>query len=299
MSNKFQDPYHFSPKCKSHNVYPTKEEQDKIEKKVFTERRSQSNRKNKKRQLIGDKHLPVKPMDVDYTPGGELFIDYNDGEFDSKSAASSPGGGSGGSDGSPYSSCGSDRDRKTGIGMAGGGLGLGLALSPYHDDMPVVTLSELDSLQVAFIRYADEFVDTLFPNWKNKYIFIDGLLVDKDKWKKAFDEGSDPVKSAWTLFLAMFSNEEIIKCTLNGKNNTTELCPIKKLAIIRAVEWMKQMQPFSLENPKTWEEWDNDYDDCNVFPSKEDKEKIETKVFTEKRYQQSRQLQNQISSSIQ
>jgi len=173
-----------------------------------------------------------------------------------------------------------------------------LGIPASYDDLNVASLSKLDPLQAAYTTHAEEFVDTLFPNWENKYIFIDGMLVDKDKWKKAFDEGSDPVKSAWTLFLAMFSDDEIIKCTLNGKNNTTELCPVKKLAIIRAVEWMKQMQPFTLENPKIWEEWDNDCATCNLFPSKEDKEKIETKVFTEKRYQQSRQLQNHNSSSL-
>jgi len=34
--------------------------------------------------------------------------------------------------------------------------------------------------------------------------------------------------------------------------------------------------------------FDNDDEKCNQFPNREDKEKIETKVFTEKRYQQSR-----------
>jgi hypothetical protein len=64
-------------------------------------------------------------------------------------------------------------------------------------------------------------------------LFQDGLLVDKEKWGKAFEEGSEPVKAAWILFLALFSEDEITKCTLNGKNGTVELCPVKKLAIIR------------------------------------------------------------------
>jgi len=37
-------------------------------------------------------------------------------------------------------------------------------------------------------------------------------------------------------------------------------------------------------------EFDSDDEKCNLFPTEEDKERIETKVFTEKRYQQSRQL---------
>lgn len=45
MKNKEQDPYSFNPENLSHNVFPSKDERDKIEKKVFTERRSQANRK--------------------------------------------------------------------------------------------------------------------------------------------------------------------------------------------------------------------------------------------------------------
>jgi len=50
MKNKNQDPYSFNPADPSHNVHPTKDEQDKIEKKVFTERRSQANRKITKKK---------------------------------------------------------------------------------------------------------------------------------------------------------------------------------------------------------------------------------------------------------
>jgi hypothetical protein len=45
MKKKEQDPYSFNSEDPSHNVHPSKDEQDKIEKKVFTERRSQANRK--------------------------------------------------------------------------------------------------------------------------------------------------------------------------------------------------------------------------------------------------------------
>lgn len=51
---------------------------------------------------------------------------------------------------------------------------------------------------------------------------------------KAFNEANtDIVKSAWTLFKVFFSKTEILNCTLNGKNGTKELCPVKKLAILR------------------------------------------------------------------
>jgi len=45
MKNKKQDPYSFNTNIPSHNQFPTNEEREKIEKKVFTERRSQANRK--------------------------------------------------------------------------------------------------------------------------------------------------------------------------------------------------------------------------------------------------------------
>lgn len=45
MKNKKQDPYSFNTDVPSHNQFPTNEEREKIEKKVFTERRSQANRK--------------------------------------------------------------------------------------------------------------------------------------------------------------------------------------------------------------------------------------------------------------
>ncbi len=61
---------------------------------------------------------------------------------------------------------------------------------------------------------------------------------------------------------------------VTGKNGTTELCPVKKLAIIRAVEWMQK----NINNSVRVMEWDNDDVDCNLFPSKETKERIETKV---------------------
>lgn len=78
-----------------------------------------------------------------------------------------------------------------------------------------------------------------------------------------------------------------MNCTLNGKNGTTELCPVRKLAIIRAVQWMSKNASDSSTKSRAF---DSDIDSCNLFPSEEDKERIETKVFTEKRYQHSRQL---------
>jgi len=71
------------------------------------------------------------------------------------------------------------------------------------------------------------------------YIFFghnyqDGFLIPYEDWTKAFNEtGSDIVKAAWTLFKVLFSKTEILNCTLNGKNGTRELCPVKKLAILR------------------------------------------------------------------
>jgi len=53
MRDKNKDPYFFNTQIPEHNMFPTKEEQEKIEKKVFTERRSQANRKNTKKRKRG------------------------------------------------------------------------------------------------------------------------------------------------------------------------------------------------------------------------------------------------------
>lgn len=138
--------------------------------------------------------------------------------------------------------------------------------------------------------------------------------MNKKDWETAFRAArSNLITAAWTLFECMFSKEEITNCTLNGKNGTTELCPVKKLAILRknlafiyiferknigailgAVEWMRQKNHPDETPPLEWFHtyWDNDDQECNVFPSKEDKDRIASKVFTEKRYQKSKSIKS-------
>lgn len=57
MKDKEQDPYFFNANIPAHNIHPSKEEQEKIEKKVFTERRSQANRKNNRKRKSKFKSL--------------------------------------------------------------------------------------------------------------------------------------------------------------------------------------------------------------------------------------------------
>jgi hypothetical protein len=68
MKTKKQDPYSFNTNIPSHNQFPTNEEREKIEKKVFTERRSQANRKLRRPVEMGIAYIlqiltsPVLPM---------------------------------------------------------------------------------------------------------------------------------------------------------------------------------------------------------------------------------------------
>jgi hypothetical protein len=160
---------------------------------------------------------------------------------------------------------------------------------------PLAKIPKLDldtevvkQLQMLYADSPEGLIGYLLPD--ARVILIDGFLIPYDDWKKAFGEAStDFVKAAWTLFKVLFSKTEILNCTLNGKNGTKELCPVKKLAILRAVTWMKENQgapidifTFNVRRPE-----------CNCFPSDEDKDKIETKVYTEKRYQACRKLKGQ------
>lgn len=58
MKEKKQDPYSFNTNIPEMNQFPTTEEREKIEKKVFTERRSQANRKITKTTGTGDGSSP-------------------------------------------------------------------------------------------------------------------------------------------------------------------------------------------------------------------------------------------------
>lgn len=66
---------------------------------------------------------------------------------------------------------------------------------------------------------------------------------------------------------------------------------MKKLAIFRAVTWMKDASQGP--NPVDSLSFNVRRPECNLFPSDEDKDKIETKVYTEKRYQACKKLKGQ------
>lgn len=61
---------------------------------------------------------------------------------------------------------------------------------------------------------------------------MDDHRVARKAWAKAFYE-TDLINSAKCLFEALFSEEEMRDCTLNGKNQTQELSAAKMLAILR------------------------------------------------------------------
>lgn len=60
---------------------------------------------------------------------------------------------------------------------------------------------------------------------------IDGLAISKRAWAKAFYE-KDIIQTSKVLFEALFSEQEMQQCTLNGKKGTPELSAIKMLAIL-------------------------------------------------------------------
>lgn len=63
--------------------------------------------------------------------------------------------------------------------------------------------------------------------------YLDGHYVGKKAWAKAFYQ-TEIVDSAKCLFEALFTEEEMRDCTLNGKNGTEELSAVKMLAILSA-----------------------------------------------------------------
>jgi len=61
---------------------------------------------------------------------------------------------------------------------------------------------------------------------------LDDFYIPQSKWIEAFKR-KNIVKSAEILFRCLFSDEEIINCTIKGKGETRVLDPCKKVAIIR------------------------------------------------------------------
>jgi len=57
------------------------------------------------------------------------------------------------------------------------------------------------------------------------------LAISKRAWAKAFYE-KDIIQTSKVLFEALFSEQEMQQCTLNGKKGTPELSAIKMLAIL-------------------------------------------------------------------
>lgn len=60
---------------------------------------------------------------------------------------------------------------------------------------------------------------------------IDGLPISKRAWAKAFYE-KDIIQTSKVLFEALFSEQEMQQCTLNGKKGTPELSAVKMLAVL-------------------------------------------------------------------
>ncbi|CAL8118609.1 unnamed protein product [Orchesella dallaii] len=274
MKNKKQDPYSFNTNISSHNQFPTNEEREKIEKKVFTERRSQANRKITKTTGGTEGGSP---------PSSESSETHNQGSplHNSPSTSAVP-------------KTGSPTPPVVQPPISEHRLSFSEDLRREHM-APLAKIPKLDldtevvkQLQMLYADSPEGLISYLLPNANS--ILIDGFLIPHEDWTKAYGEaGVDIVKAAWTLFKVLFSKTEILNCTLNGKNGTKELCPVKKLAILRAVTWMKETQGTSTDiftfNVRR--------SDCNCFPSDEDKDKIETKVYTEKRYQACRKLKGQ------
>lgn len=140
MKNKEQDPYFFNSGILEHNRYPSETDQSNIEKKVFTERRSQANRKNKshKRLRLSNDHDSNSVGSPHYSSA--CSVASYDGSEASVSIASP-----GGFPASPIP-----------------------PVVPVQDQVP----HEFGDLEELFYRFPEEFLTRLFPNWFDKYIFI-------------------------------------------------------------------------------------------------------------------------------
>lgn len=142
MKNKEQDPYFFNSGILSHNIYPSETDQSNIEKKVFTERRSQANRKNKshKRPKLNQDHDA-------HSVGSPLFSS-------ACSVASYDGSEASGGIASPGSFVASPISPVVPV--------------PVQDQVPF----EFGELEELFYRFPEEFLTRLLPDWVDKYIFI-------------------------------------------------------------------------------------------------------------------------------
>ncbi|XP_021946251.1 uncharacterized protein LOC110844372 isoform X2 [Folsomia candida] len=119
----------------------------------------------------------------------------------------------------------------------------------------------------------------------SKDIEVDGFIIPREFWAKAFVQ-ADICHAAGILFKALFSQEEIQKCTLRGRNGTSLLNLQKRSAIFHAVGWMKQKN----QNPYSFDPAATLYHTHQL--SHEEKMIIEKKVFVERRYQTSRKIRD-------
>ncbi|CAL8073598.1 unnamed protein product [Orchesella dallaii] len=108
----------------------------------------------------------------------------------------------------------------------------------------------------------------------------DGSALSQTAWNKAAEKASRPnpvIEIGKVLFDEIFTDDEIVYCTLSGRGSTQKFNPNKVHVLKRAVAWLTSRPP---------RPWEFNVDTCDASLASDDESGIrglEKKVFTEYR----------------